>query len=271
MDRQTITVDISPGKNPIKRLCVTQGDKGRPLGVYITKDGSAFDLTGYSAELYVLKPDKNYYSAVVNVDSDENNLVVWATAEQETPLEGECLAQIRIRQGDLNVGTADFIEYVEKSPNQIGVESETEIETIEQYVAAAAQSAENAEEATSHYPRINSTSKHWEVWDTMNNQWADTGETASVGFAVETHELSVSTIAPASAKKASGSISKTGYYPIGIVGVSFSTKQTTIDLMSATLSGRTSGSAAVAIYVYNNDSSSSGAITAYVAVLWIKE
>ena len=57
MDRQTITVDIAPGSGPIQRIRLSQGDIGRQLGVYIIQNGAAVDCSGYSAHLYVLKPD----------------------------------------------------------------------------------------------------------------------------------------------------------------------------------------------------------------------
>lgn len=118
MTRQTITVDIAPGKYPIKRLNLTQGDIGRQLGVYVKQNGIPLDCSAYTVELYVLKPDWNYFSSLVTVDAIEHNLITWETFQQETLLAGECFAQIRIKQGQVNVGTANFVEYIESSPNR---------------------------------------------------------------------------------------------------------------------------------------------------------
>ena len=167
MTRQTITVDIAPGKDPVKWLRLTQGDIGRPLGVYIKQNDVALDCTTYTAELYVLKPDGNYFSTLLRIDGVETNLIKWETAEQETPLAGECAAQIRIRKDTVNVGTAEFIEYVEESPNQIGIDSITEIDTIEKY-------CKRAEEAVSHYPRVNQAG-YWTLWDESSEEWISTG------------------------------------------------------------------------------------------------
>ena len=172
MNRQTIIVDIAPGNDSVKRLCMVQGDKKRPVGVYIVQNGLPLDVTQYSVELYVLKPDGNYYSAIVPVDETETNLAYWDTAEQETPLAGECDAELRLRLGTVNVGTAVFTEYIEPSPSAIGIDSITDIDTIEQY-------CERAEQAVSHYPRVNQGG-YWEVWNGATGQWVST-ETPAQG------------------------------------------------------------------------------------------
>ena len=215
MNRQTITVDLSPGKDPIKRLSVTQGDTGRPLGVYIKQDGAAFDLTDYSVELYVLKPDGNYYYAEVEVDSDESNLVVWDTAEQETILAGDCEAQIRVVDGSVNVGTAEFIEYVEKSPNAMGINSETILSDIQ----------------IGNLPVIVSL--------------AAQGKTI----------ISTST-------------TKSGYYPVGIVGAY--TSDTNIIVSGARITSRSSGSVSMSVSIYNAGDSAVSMRVVNVDILWMK-
>ena len=221
MDRQTITVDISPGKDPIKRLCVTQGDVGRPLGVYIKQNGTALDCSDYTVDLYVLKPDGNYYSVAAEVDSDENNLVTWDTAEQETILAGDCPAQIRISDSSVDIGTAEFIEYVEKSPMAMGVESETILSNVQ-----------------------------------------------------ITSEMLImpSGVAPGATTSLSTSISKPGYYPVGIVGARFSEK--TIGVTGARVTGRSSGQVDFSVTLCNLGSSSTSPMAMYIGyidILWLKE
>lgn len=147
MERQIITVDISPQKGIIPRLKVSQGDIGRPLGVNIIQDGVALDCSAYTADLYVLKSDGNYFVSTVTVDSTETNLIKWNTAEQETIVSGECAAQIRITHGEEDIGTARFVEYVEASPGFNGAGSESAVESIKEYVRQAAASAETASSA----------------------------------------------------------------------------------------------------------------------------
>ena len=144
MERQTIMVDIIPGKGQVQRLNVAQGDIGRPLGVYITKGGNPLDCSAYSADLYVLKPDGNYYVVHATVDSVKTHLVYWETDEQETPIPGECEAQIRITHDGSDIGTACFIECVEESPGFCGAGSESVVESLMEYVRQASASAEAA-------------------------------------------------------------------------------------------------------------------------------
>ena len=154
MDRQTITVDIAPGSGPIQRIRLSQGDIGRQLGVYIIQNGAAVDCSGYSAHLYVLKPDKNYYEKTCSISS---NLISWETAEQETPLAGECKAQIRITASGQDIGTANFIEAIEATPAAGGTASESLISSMTQYVDAAESAARTAVAAEDTVEEIIST------------------------------------------------------------------------------------------------------------------
>ena len=154
MDRQTITVDIAPGSGPIQRIRLSQGDIGRQLGVYIIQNGAAVDCSGYSAHLYVLKPDGNYYEKSCSISS---NLITWTTAAQETPLAGECKAQIRITSNGMDIGTANFIEAIEATPAAGGTASESLISSMTQYVDAAETAARTAVEAEDTVEGIIST------------------------------------------------------------------------------------------------------------------
>lgn len=144
MERQIITVDIAPGNSQVERLGSSQGDIGRPLGVYIIQNGVALDCSTYSAELYILKPDGKFYTTQATVDATVTNLIKWDTAEQETPVAGACAAQIRITAGDDDIGTARFVEFVEASPCNMGSASESEVALLTEYVRQAHESAESA-------------------------------------------------------------------------------------------------------------------------------
>lgn len=151
MTRQIITVDIAPEVQSDRRLKVSQYDVGRPLGVYIEQDGVPLDCSVYEATLYVLKPDRNYYEHVCTVDANEHNLICWETAEQETPVAGVCLAEIRITSNGEDIGTANFTEWIEESPTDIGIASDSAIESIRSQVKRAEEAAEAAEEAVGSY------------------------------------------------------------------------------------------------------------------------
>jgi len=144
MERQVITVDIAPGNSQVERLGTSQGDIGRPMGVYIIQNGVALDCSAYSAELYILKPDGKFYTTQATVDATETNLIKWDTALQETPVAGACAAQIRIASGDDDIGTARFVEFVEASPGDMGSASESEVALLTEYVRQARESATSA-------------------------------------------------------------------------------------------------------------------------------
>ena len=181
MERQTVSVDISPRKGIVPQLRVSQGDIGRPLGVYVMQDGAALDCSGYTADLYVLKADGNYYVVHVTVDSTIKNLITWDTAEQETPVAGECAAQIRIMQGTDDIGTARFVEYVEASPGFSGAGSQSAIESLEEYVRQAAASAQTASDAADTATGAASTAA-------ADAQTASNAATAAAGYASSAHD-----------------------------------------------------------------------------------
>ena len=153
MDRQIITVDIAPGSNAQQRLLVAQGDIGRPLGVRVIQNGAPLDCSDYSAFLYVLKPDHNYYECTCTVEDD--SLICWETAEQETPVAGECLAAIRIMDQDHDIGTATFVEFVEASPADLGYASESLVSSMTEFVDAAQRAAEEATTAVADVDNVN--------------------------------------------------------------------------------------------------------------------
>lgn len=154
MERQTITVDIAPGAYAEQRLRVSQGDIGRPLGVYVTQNGEVMSLSGHVATLYVAKPDGNYYTKLCTISG---NLITWDTTEQETPLAGELQAQIRITKSGVNVGTARFVEFVEQSAMDGYTPSESDISVFQQLANDAASAAAAAERAEEEAEQIVST------------------------------------------------------------------------------------------------------------------
>lgn len=142
MDRQTITVDIAPEGYADHRLKVSQYDVGRPLGVYIQQNGADLDCSGYTAQLYLYKPDRTNIEKLCTISG---NLITWDTAEQETIVAGICVAEIRIREGSQNVGTANFSIWVEESPADTSGSSHSESQSLIDMVDRAEDAAETAE------------------------------------------------------------------------------------------------------------------------------
>ena len=142
MDRQTITVDIAPEGYAGKRLKVSQFDVDRPLGVYIEQNGEPLDCSAYTAQLYLYKPDRTNIEKSCTI---AGNLITWDTAEQETIAAGICVAEIRIREGSRNVGTANFTIWVEESPADTSGSSHSESQSLIDMVDRAEDAAETAE------------------------------------------------------------------------------------------------------------------------------
>ena len=155
MDRQTITVDIAPEAYADRRLKVSQYDVDRPLGVYILQNGTALDCSNYAAYLYITKPDHTVYEHQCQIDGTHNNLITWSTEPQETVVAGISVAEIRIVQLEIikgalepyrhNIGTANFTEWIEESPADLGGVSHCESQSLIDYVDRAEDAAETAE------------------------------------------------------------------------------------------------------------------------------
>lgn len=147
MTRQIITVDIAPEVQSDRRLKVSQYDVGRPLGVYIVRNGEPVDCSGYTAQLYVFKPDRTYYEHDCEIAPEATSLVTWETGEQETVYAGACLAEIRIMQDGINIGTANFVEWIEESPTDLSRTSKSEVQSLMALVSQAEDAAKAAKEA----------------------------------------------------------------------------------------------------------------------------
>lgn len=147
MTRQIITVDIAPEVQSDRCLKVSQYDVGRPLGVYIVRAGEPVDCSGYTAQLYVFKPDRTYYEHECEIAPEATSLVTWETAEQETVYAGACLAEIRIMQDGVNVGTANFVEWIEESPTDLSRTSKSEVQSLMALVDQAEDAAKAAQDA----------------------------------------------------------------------------------------------------------------------------
>ena len=147
MTRQIITVDIAPEVQSDRRLKVSQYDVGRPLGVYIVRNGEPVDCSGYTAQLYVFKPDRTYYEHDCDIAQEATSLVTWETGEQETVYAGACLAEIRIMQDGVNIGTANFVEWIEESPTDLSRTSKSEVQSLMALVGQAEDAAKAAKAA----------------------------------------------------------------------------------------------------------------------------
>lgn len=125
---EQIRVDMTP--KGIKPVChSSQYDKGRIIRLNLVDGIQGYKLTGEETlELEVRKPDNNIVTA--EVQNTSSNYVLIVTTEQMTACEGDSNCEIRVRLGDTDIGSINFILRVEEDPLKDGIESETEIHNL---------------------------------------------------------------------------------------------------------------------------------------------
>ena len=125
---EQIRVDMTP--KGIKPVChSSQYDKGRIIRLNLVDGIQGYTLTGEETlELEVRKPDNNIVTA--EVQNTSSNYVLIVTTEQMTACEGDSNCEIRVRLGDTDIGSINFILRVEEDPLKDGIESETEIHNL---------------------------------------------------------------------------------------------------------------------------------------------
>ena len=177
---QKVNLNLIPGSvRPV--INVSQYDEGRQFQLAVYDGATSYSLTGKTVSINGTKADGHGFSynasdsvhgtAVVAIS---NNIVTITTPQQMTAAAGECLTELEIVDTSSNiVHTLNFILMVEQAAlGDNTIISDTEIPAI---IDAANANANRAEAAVEHYPYINTTNKHWMVWDAEHSQWSDTG------------------------------------------------------------------------------------------------
>ena len=169
---QKVNLNLIPGGvRPV--VNVSQYDEGRQFQLAIFQGSASYDLTGKTVTIEVGKTDGNGcaygVSDLVNgvpVVAVSGNLVTITTPRQMTACAGENMAELKIAASGNEIGTLNFVLLCEQSALSPDTPiSETEIPAI----------IAGAEEAASHYPYIDSTSKNWFVWSVEQGAFVDTG------------------------------------------------------------------------------------------------
>jgi hypothetical protein len=137
MEKRTISVDIMPGSS-LECLKCSQYDIGRTMNVSISDGSVPFDLNGYSGTLNALKPDGTIYITPITIGDGS---ISFDTAEQLTPVSGDVKCEIRFAKDGIDIGTANFVLRVERSPIENGIQSETVITNINTIMRAAVKEA----------------------------------------------------------------------------------------------------------------------------------
>lgn len=189
---QKVNLNLIPGGvRPV--VNVSQYDEGRQFQLAIFQGSASYDLTGKTVTIEVGKTDGNgcAYGVTdlvngVPVVAVSGNLVTITTPRQMTACSGENIAELKIAASGNEIGTLNFVLLCEQSALSPDTPiSETEIPAI----------IAGAEEAASHYPYIDDTTKNWYVWSVAQGAFVDTGVRAE-GIDGEGSVQSVNNIAP---------------------------------------------------------------------------
>lgn len=167
---QQFDLNIIPQTVPVV-VPVNQYDTGTGRLIIKLKEGLA-DYTPVSATVQIqgTKPDKHgfQYSATIS-----GNTVTADLTQQMTACAGDVRTQVVVTESSGKTGTFVFILRVQQSALEDDTDiSDTELPAI---IDAAEHNAERAEAAVRHYPYVNTTNKHWMVWDADDEQFVDTG------------------------------------------------------------------------------------------------
>lgn len=206
MEPYEFLLDLTPKGAPAARVACSQNDVKRPFVAHLTYLGKDFAVPdGSRAEIRVRKPDGNLY---IGDCTCEQCYVYFQTALQMTCVGGECLSEISIIDADGNqIGTCNFVIYVEASPASDAKKSESLISWIEtareeinntaEYAAEAKASADAAKASETATAASESAAKSSEASAIESARQAKTSETAA-GQSADTARQSASAATTAS-------------------------------------------------------------------------
>ena len=132
------------GMSPVVKI--SQYDTGaRTLKFYIYAKGDPFDLAPVtSAVINGIKSDQHMFSYPMEIG---DNYVSINVKEQMSACKGNVLAEIVLSNTDGQIGSANFVLYVEPSPLDSGIPSESDISIIQEGIEAAKEAKQSADDA----------------------------------------------------------------------------------------------------------------------------
>lgn len=131
---ETIKVDLIPGK--VAPVCyASQFDAGRQIKIELLSNGQPHTLAGTET---VTLNERKMDGCVVTAELTNNGgtFVILETTEQMTAVAGACLCELQIEEGDVKIGTANFLMFIEDSPLNNGVTSDSQIHNLQTQVNA---------------------------------------------------------------------------------------------------------------------------------------
>ena len=131
---ETIRVDLIPGK--VAPVCyASQFDAGRQIKIELLSNGQPHTLAGTET---VTLNERKMDGCIVTAELQNNGgtFVILETTEQMTAVAGACLCELQIEEGDVKIGTANFLMFIEDSPLNNGVTSDSQIHNLQTQVNA---------------------------------------------------------------------------------------------------------------------------------------
>lgn len=141
---QSVKLNLIPG-SVMPVVNVSQYDKNRQFALVIYEGASQYSLTGKSVQIRGTKPDGNgfAYDSTDGVVSVSGSTVTISTTQQMTAVGGQTMAELRITQSGVILGTLNFVLMVEPSALSDDTPiSDTDIPAIERDFEAALAEAE---------------------------------------------------------------------------------------------------------------------------------
>lgn len=141
---QNKTLDITPRKVQIPVLEASQYDKGRIFIVHMKDDGDWYDLTGKTVKLQGTKPSGFGYSITGEVSGHD---VTFTSTYDMTSESGFIMSEVKILDGELELGSQNVMLHVEPTPHDEGVvdgSPETILPEMRELVDRAEAAAETA-------------------------------------------------------------------------------------------------------------------------------
>ena len=136
---EIIKLNIIP--NGITPIChASQFDIKRKIGIALFDNMDPYNLSGEeTVSLSVRKPDKTIITKTLEIES--GNYLEFETTEQMCAIAGENKCEIKISYDDMTIGSLNFIMQVERDPLFKGIQSESEIENLQEQVNTAVATA----------------------------------------------------------------------------------------------------------------------------------
>lgn len=174
---QEINLNLIPGAIP-PRISVSQYDDASRSLVFRLYNGAVSFTPGSGTTVQIrgTKPDNKGFEYAASI---AGSTVTAAITDQMTAVAGDVRCEIVLKDSTKTIGTGNFVLEVERAA--LGEDTDISETVIPDIIDAAEANAERAEaaadraeEASVHAPYIGQN-EDWYVWDTVSEQYVDSG------------------------------------------------------------------------------------------------